>query len=83
VVVYNKDFERVPTFCFNVEGIPSNEVVKLLDRANICVRGGIHCAILAHKTLNTDKLGAVRVSLNHFNTQSEVDTFIDTVNSLR
>jgi selenocysteine lyase/cysteine desulfurase len=83
VIVYNKDFERVPTFCFNIKGIPSNEVVKVLDKNNVCVRGGIHCAILAHKTLNTDKIGTVRVSLNHFNTQLEVDTFIKIVNSLR
>ncbi len=82
VVVYNRDFDRVPTFCFNVEGMPSNEVVRALDSNNICVRGGIHCAILAHKTIGTDKSGAVRVSLNHFNTFSEIDTFIETINSL-
>lgn len=83
VIIYNKDFPRVPTFCFNIKGMPSNEVVKFLDKNNICVRGGIHCAILTHKTLGTDKIGAVRVSLNHFNTLSEIDTFINTINILR
>ena len=83
VIIYNKDFQRVPVFCFNVKEMPSNEVVRFLDKHNICVRGGIHCAILTHKTLGTDMLGAVRVSLNHFNTISEIDTFIDVINSLR
>ena len=63
--------------------MPSNEVVRFLDKYNICVRGGIHCAILTHKTLGTDTIGAIRVSLNHFNTISEIDTFINVINSLR
>lgn len=83
VVIYNKDFQRVPVFCFNVKEMPSNEVVRFLDKYNICVRGGIHCAILTHKTLGTDTIGAIRVSLNHFNTISEIDTFINVINSLR
>lgn len=82
VVLYNEDYSRVPTICFNIKGMASNDVVSYLDKNEICVRGGIHCAILAHETLGTVETGAVRVSLNVFNTEKEVDTFIKVIGAL-
>lgn len=82
VEIYNSEAERVPTFCFNIKGIPSNEVVKHLSDNDICVRGGIHCAILAHKTIGTVETGAVRVSLNAFNTEEEIHKFIHVIKEL-
>ena len=72
VKIYDRDLDRVPTFCFNIEGIPSDQVVAFLDKKGFCVRGGIHCAILAHEAINTVEKGAVRVSLNYQNTKEEV-----------
>ena len=69
----------MPTFCFNIIGKPSSDVVKELDDYGVCVRGGIHCAILAHTYLGTVKTGAVRVSLNSYNTFEELDEFIASV----
>jgi selenocysteine lyase/cysteine desulfurase len=60
---------------FNVRGIGSEVVASQLDRRGICVRGGYHCAGLAHKTLGTPEGGAVRVSVGTFNKLSEADTF--------
>lgn len=82
IIIYNKEKLRVSTFCFNIEGVSSSEVVRLLDKKNICVRGGIHCAILAHETIGTVNIGAVRVSLNYFNELSEIDYFIDTIKEI-
>lgn len=82
VTVYRPERERVSTLCFNVEGIKSNEVVERLSRADICVRGGIHCAILAHKAIGTEKTGAVRVSLNVSNTREEIDRFIEVMEEI-
>lgn len=82
VVLYNSKAERVPTFCFNIKDVPSNEVVKRLSDNDICVRGGIHCAILAHETIGTVKTGAVRVSLNAFNTKEEIYKFINVIKEL-
>lgn len=79
VIIYNKRYERVPTFCFNIKDVPSNEVVEKLSKQQICVRGGIHCAIKAHETIGTVKTGAVRVSLNHANTKEEIDEFIKVI----
>ena len=83
VRIYKREVERVPTFCFNIDGMPSSEVVAKLDEAGICVRGGIHCAILAHEALGTVETGAVRVSLNYTNTEEEIDYFLETVGRLK
>lgn len=83
VTIYNVTRPRVSTFCFNIKNVPSSMVVQTLDNNGICVRGGIHCAIKAHETLGTVSSGAVRVSLNHFNTLNEVNSFIDIVSRIK
>lgn len=82
VIIYDHDVDRVSTFCFNVKGVPSDQVVAFLDKKGICVRGGIHCAILAHEAINTVQTGAVRVSLNYQNTAEEVGLFIEAIKEL-
>lgn len=57
----------------NIKGIDSSEVAYLLDtKYNIAVRPGLHCAPLAHKTIGTDKIGAVRFSVGPFNKNSDI-----------
>ena len=52
----------------------------LSDDFSICVRGGLHCAPLMHSALRSD--GLVRASLNAFNTEREVFTFLHAINSI-
>ena len=66
-----------------MKGISSSDVVSHLDKNEICVRGGIHCAILAHETLQTVKTGAIRVSLNYMNTEQEIDYFLDVLREMK
>ena len=80
VVVYDKNTDRVSTCCINVKGMASDKLVALLDSHGICVRGGIHCAILAHEAIGTVSTGTVRISLNYRNSKDEVD---DLINVLR
>ena len=82
IVLYKAEHKRVPTVCFNVKGFASSDVIKFLDQQGICVRGGIHCAILAHETIGTVETGAVRVSINSFNTKAEIDEFIQVIGEL-
>lgn len=82
ITIYRLERERVSTLCFNVEGVKSNEIVEQLSHADICVRGGIHCAILAHETIGTEKTGAVRLSLNASNTREEIDFFIEVMEGI-
>ena len=46
----------------------------------IMTRCGLHCAPSAHMTLNTFPQGTVRFSFGHFNTESQVDYTIDSIN---
>lgn len=54
-----------------------------MDKHGVCVRGGIHCAILAHKQIGTVETGAVRVSLNAYNTLEEVEKFIQIIGDIK
>lgn len=82
VIVYDKEYERVCTVGFNVKGYSSNEIVGILDKNQICTRGGIHCAILAHEALGTTDTGVVRVSLSAKNTDEEIHKLIEVIESL-
>ncbi|MBQ4087940.1 MAG: aminotransferase class V-fold PLP-dependent enzyme [Clostridia bacterium] len=67
----------------NICGLDANTAAELLDtRYGICVRSGLHCAPLAHKTLGTAGTGAIRFSFGLFNTEREISRAIDAVYAL-
>ncbi|MGI6712089.1 MAG: aminotransferase class V-fold PLP-dependent enzyme [Bacillota bacterium] len=75
VIVYGEKSmaRRAPVIAINIAGMDSSELAFELDvQFQICTRAGIHCAPLAHKTIGTLELGAVRLSLGYFNTKEEV-----------
>ena len=60
---------------FNVDGVFSQDVAFYLNKYQICVRAGNHCAkILKNATHITN---SVRVSLAFYNTTSEIDSLIE------
>ncbi|MGM9661591.1 MAG: aminotransferase class V-fold PLP-dependent enzyme [Oscillospiraceae bacterium] len=61
---------------FTVEGLPGEEVARRLARRGVCVRAGLHCAPLAHRSGGTLEDGTVRLSFSAFNTQAEVMNFL-------
>ncbi|MBQ8615842.1 MAG: aminotransferase class V-fold PLP-dependent enzyme [Clostridia bacterium] len=64
-------------FSFNIKNLDSGTVANLLnEKFKICVRAGLHCAPLIHKKNNTSDVGAVRVSLDFYNSQKEIDYLI-------
>ncbi len=72
--------EKTGITLFNVEGAGAEEVTTTLSsRYGIAVRGGYHCAGLAHKTIGTWDTGAVRVSVGPFIGKREIDKLIDAV----
>lgn len=67
----------------NIEGIDSSEVAYRLDTEyGIAVRPGLHCAPLAHKTIGTEKIGAVRFSVGPFNKRTDIITAIKALNDI-
>lgn len=69
-------------YVFNIKDIPSNETSVLLDRYNICTRGGFHCAPWAHEKIGTTNNGSVRVSFSIMNTIREAEDFVSTINKI-
>ncbi len=63
-------------------GMTPDALTSRLDDEGICVRGGLHCAPLAHAALGTQSTGTVRVSFSYFNTRDEVDHFASRLASL-
>jgi selenocysteine lyase/cysteine desulfurase len=68
---------RVPTICFNIQGIPAEVVSSKLAGKNIAVRHGhMYSPRLMNRLGLTPEHGAVRASLVHYNTRTEIQTFV-------
>ncbi len=74
---------RMPIVAFNVKDAESGEVSDILaEEFGIASRPGAHCAPLMHKALGTEKQGAVRFSISHSNTESDIDEAVDAVRQI-
>lgn len=76
IILYTKPpvlHKYAPVIPFNIHNVKSDMAVEFLDRNGIAVRGGLHCAPTAHKTLGTTEFGAIRASFSVFNNWQEVE----------
>ncbi|WP_188455407.1 aminotransferase class V-fold PLP-dependent enzyme [Virgibacillus oceani] len=74
---------RMPIVAFNVRDADSQEIAMVLDsHYDIAVRGGLHCSPLSHETLETINQGVVRASLSRYNTEKEVETFLNAIKEI-
>ncbi len=60
---------------FNVEGIFPQDVAYYLNKYNICIRAGNHCAKKLKSV--THVTNTLRISLYFYNTESEIDNLIE------
>lgn len=67
---------------FNVEDVGSQETAAMLNRADIAVRGGLHCAPGVHRFMGTLDGGAVRVSPGIYNTREDVSAVVQAVSGM-
>lgn len=72
----------VPVLSFNIKNKSSEEVAAFLSSNNIAVRGGLHCAPLAHRHLKTIDSGTVRVSTSVFNNEKDIENLVITLKKL-
>lgn len=77
-----KDGAYAPVISFNVYGRTSAEVSQYLNGKGIAVRGGLHCAPLAHRQIGTLERGAVRISVAAFNTSAEAASLIKAIKQM-
>lgn len=72
VKVYRADgVKYAPIVSFNIEGIAPESAAEILSEKGYCLRAGLHCSPLAHRTLGTDE-GTVRFAPSVFNNERQV-----------
>jgi selenocysteine lyase/cysteine desulfurase len=68
---------------FQHQRLQSETIAEILSsKYDIAVRGGLHCAPLAHTSLGTLDGGLVRVSFSHYNHKTEIDRLIHALTEL-
>lgn len=75
------DGVALPVLSFHVDGLDSERAVERLSDAGFALRGGFHCAPLAHRSFGTYN-GTIRFSPGAFNTQAEAEAFAECVRNL-
>lgn len=74
VIIYNKDVEN-GIVTFNVKDVFAQDVAAYLDKNNICVRVGNHCAKMLSEVLGVKN--TCRISLYFYNTKEEIDKLVE------
>ncbi|SDZ95968.1 cysteine desulfurase family protein [Thalassobacillus cyri] len=86
VMVYGPgpEVERMPVVSFNIGDISSQEIAMVLDsHYQIAVRAGLHCSPTSHQYYDTTEQGAVRASIGPYNTEEEIDRFVQAIEEIR
>lgn len=64
----------LPVLSMTLGEMDGMDTAQWLDqKGQIAVRGGFHCAKLAHEKMGTDRLGTARISIGSFNTVEQAD----------
>jgi cysteine desulfurase family protein (TIGR01976 family) len=74
--------QRLPTFLFNLAGVPPATVAAKLAAKGIAVRDGNMYSPRLMKRLVLSEGGAVRASLVHYNTQDEIRRFVNALEEI-
>ena len=79
----NTDFSKYTTcISFNYKSFDPAEVSYFLECNGIKTRSGLHCAPLAHKSIESYPGGTIRFSLGYFNTEEEIDYTLSILNNM-
>lgn len=73
IVIYNENHEN-GIVTFNVKNVFAQDVAAYLNKKNICVRVGNHCAKILSEVLGVRN--TCRISLYFYNTKEEVDMLV-------
>ena len=75
IIIYNEHNIDSSIVLFNIKNIHSHDVGSLLDKYNIIVRAGHHCAEPFMKYLKVNS--TLRISLGLYNNKEEIDKLIE------
>lgn len=85
IILYTDFYDRVPkspVLSFNVKSKKSEETAALLAENGICVRGGLHCAPLAHQKMGTLNIGAVRITPSWFSDEKDAEILVNCIKKI-
>lgn len=80
IKIYNED-KKAPIVAFNIDNVFSQDTAIYLDKYNICVRAGNHCAKMLKDVFNI--ANTCRISLSFYNTRNEIDLLINVLKNSR
>ena len=67
---------------FRMRGMDCDEAARRLSEQGICLRSGLHCAPLAHRSAETLETGTIRASFSPFLTREEILRFCAAVREM-
>lgn len=78
IVIYNKN---VPNgiVTFNIDNVFAQDVASYLNKKNICIRVGSHCAKTLYEELGVKN--TCRVSLYFYNTKEDIDKLVEALSN--
>lgn len=79
IEIYNKNTIG-SIVSFNIKDVFSQDTAIYLDKYNICVRAGNHCAKMINNVFNVNN--TCRISLGFYNTKKEVDKLISVLKNI-
>lgn len=82
VRIYRRGDSFAPIVSFNLEDIPAPALSNALSEMGFALRGGLHCAYLAHRTIGTLPDGTVRFSPSVFSSEKDVRQLINSVKKI-
>ena len=81
IKIYGDFKNQTSIISFNIKGIHFNDLAMLLDKKNIAIRTGHHCAQPFMKYFKIT--GNARMSVGIYNTKDDIDYFIKSIDEVR
>lgn len=78
IIIYNPNSES-SIITINIKDVFAQDLAIYLNKYNICVRSGNHCAKILKEELNIKN--TVRISLSFYNTKEEIDYLVKVLNN--
>ena len=79
VTLWQSDTCQTGVLSFRADRMDPEELCGRMAEAGICLRGGLHCAPLAHGSAGTLPQGTVRAGFSAFNTGQEIQRLLEAV----
>jgi len=81
IKIYGDFTNQTSIISFNIDGVHFNDLAMLLDKKNIAIRTGHHCAQPFMKCLNIS--GNARMSVGIYNSKDDIDYFIKAIDEVK